>query len=272
MASLKSHQKKHPQCNANSKAQSHSVAQLPEADHEDFDAQSHYVAQLPESDHEDFDAQSHNVAQLPEAYDEDFDEKSSAKNAATLYCLCQQPEDERTMLECDGCGEWYHLPCVLHEWGVLIFEYEVPHLSSFFCEKDECRQIYKLNLQELEDWGGQVVAHRVDQTDEELVLFKIEWNDNSPAVWVSEREIPNECLKAYRDKIVSSKTRKRQLAPVEKQPEAAVAAIKKSRRAPLPARQDRSRSRTERLPSPASTRCSARSRTPTRRDEDFEYT
>ncbi|KAJ9102473.1 hypothetical protein QFC21_002873 [Naganishia friedmannii] len=29
-----------------------------------------------------------------------------------LHCLCRQPEDGKTMIQCDDCNEWYHLSCV----------------------------------------------------------------------------------------------------------------------------------------------------------------
>ena len=40
--------------------------------------------------------------------DEVFDE-----NEHELFCVCQQPYNADTaMIECDACGEWYHMKCV----------------------------------------------------------------------------------------------------------------------------------------------------------------
>ena len=29
-----------------------------------------------------------------------------------LFCTCQMPETHDDMVECDTCGDWYHLKCV----------------------------------------------------------------------------------------------------------------------------------------------------------------
>ena len=29
-----------------------------------------------------------------------------------LYCTCQQPADDRFMIACDKCEEWYHGECI----------------------------------------------------------------------------------------------------------------------------------------------------------------
>ena len=29
-----------------------------------------------------------------------------------LFCTCQMPETYDDMVECDTCGDWYHLKCV----------------------------------------------------------------------------------------------------------------------------------------------------------------
>ncbi|KAK1265891.1 putative lysine-specific demethylase JMJ14 [Acorus gramineus] len=41
-----------------------------------------------------------------------------------LYCICRKPYDQRAMVACDQCDEWYHFDCInLHE----------PPPKSFFC-------------------------------------------------------------------------------------------------------------------------------------------
>jgi histone demethylase JARID1 len=35
-----------------------------------------------------------------------------AQEAAKLWCLCQLPyNEERPMLACDACGQWFHYDC-----------------------------------------------------------------------------------------------------------------------------------------------------------------
>lgn len=29
-----------------------------------------------------------------------------------LYCICRRPYDQRAMIACDKCDEWYHFDCV----------------------------------------------------------------------------------------------------------------------------------------------------------------
>ncbi|XP_042381828.1 lysine-specific demethylase 5B-like isoform X1 [Zingiber officinale] len=41
-----------------------------------------------------------------------------------LYCICRMPNDQRAMIACDQCDEWYHFECVnLHE----------PPPKTFYC-------------------------------------------------------------------------------------------------------------------------------------------
>ena len=35
-------------------------------------------------------------------------------------------------IECEDCGQWYHLDCILQEWGMLITEQEVK-VINFRC-------------------------------------------------------------------------------------------------------------------------------------------
>ena len=30
-----------------------------------------------------------------------------------IYCYCRMPDDGSTMVQCDGCGGWYHLKCII---------------------------------------------------------------------------------------------------------------------------------------------------------------
>ncbi|KAG6545509.1 hypothetical protein Mapa_013111 [Marchantia paleacea] len=40
-------------------------------------------------------------------------ELAALKARSVLYCLCQKPYDEdRAMIACDRCGEWYHFSCI----------------------------------------------------------------------------------------------------------------------------------------------------------------
>lgn len=29
-----------------------------------------------------------------------------------LYCICRRPYDQRAMIACDKCDEWYHFDCI----------------------------------------------------------------------------------------------------------------------------------------------------------------
>lgn len=29
-----------------------------------------------------------------------------------LYCICRRPYDQRAVLACDKCNEWYHFDCM----------------------------------------------------------------------------------------------------------------------------------------------------------------
>lgn len=29
-----------------------------------------------------------------------------------LYCICRRPHDQRAMIACDKCDEWYHFDCI----------------------------------------------------------------------------------------------------------------------------------------------------------------
>lgn len=34
------------------------------------------------------------------------------KDRSMLYCICRKPYDQRAMIACDKCDEWYHFGCV----------------------------------------------------------------------------------------------------------------------------------------------------------------
>lgn len=188
---------------------------------------------------------------------EDTDSSNEAEKS--VYCLCKSDLQTEVMLECDGCKEWYHLVCLLKEWGVMIFEHEAPLLTSFYCEKDGCRRKHKFSQEELTEWGGNVVDHRIDLDDEAPLLYKIQWDDGSPAVWVAESEIPDECLEEYRD--IAKRNERKRKAPPE------------TKRRPLPknkkTRRSRSRSQQKASNTPCETICTTqpRSVSPARRSE-----
>jgi len=37
---------------------------------------------------------------------------TSENNDLELFCLCRQPEDERFMVCCDRCDDWFHGECL----------------------------------------------------------------------------------------------------------------------------------------------------------------
>ncbi|KAF3772272.1 Transcription initiation factor TFIID subunit 3 [Nymphaea thermarum] len=39
-------------------------------------------------------------------------ELSHLDSSSILYCICRKPYDERPMLACDQCDEWYHFDCI----------------------------------------------------------------------------------------------------------------------------------------------------------------
>jgi PHD-finger len=61
-----------------------------------------------------------------------------------LYCLCKTPyEEEKIMIACDRCDEWYHPACV----GMV--EAEVDLVDQFICAScgaRECRILGALSL------------------------------------------------------------------------------------------------------------------------------
>lgn len=34
------------------------------------------------------------------------------KTRSMLYCICRKPYDQRAMIACDQCDEWYHFDCL----------------------------------------------------------------------------------------------------------------------------------------------------------------
>lgn len=34
------------------------------------------------------------------------------RDRSMLYCICRRPYDQRKMIACDQCDEWYHFDCV----------------------------------------------------------------------------------------------------------------------------------------------------------------
>jgi histone demethylase JARID1 len=39
-------------------------------------------------------------------------ELKSLKDRSMLYCICRKPYDDRAMIACDKCDEWYHFDCI----------------------------------------------------------------------------------------------------------------------------------------------------------------
>ena len=102
-------------------------------------------------------------AEEEDAADVDGDEDLDGK---VRYCVCQDVfDEERSMVECDTCGEWYHLSCPLKWSGVLIFEHEVPAGDDIFSLRQaECKDKDKFTLEELREWGGTVIDVKVDES------------------------------------------------------------------------------------------------------------
>lgn len=34
------------------------------------------------------------------------------RDRSMLYCICRRPYDQRPMIACDKCDEWYHFDCI----------------------------------------------------------------------------------------------------------------------------------------------------------------
>jgi len=131
------------------------------------------------------------------------EEEEAAEDAEVLYCFCQEPfEPDRTMVECESCSEWYHLPCLLERTGVLIFEHEIADMGSFFCTKAACAPNNKFTAAELAEWGGSVVDAKVQKIDDRSVtVFQVQWNDGTPSTWMEEDGIANELLEVFRSNL-----------------------------------------------------------------------
>merc|ERR1739838_724800 len=48
---------------------------------------------------------------------------------AELYCLCQEPADDRFMIACDKCEEWLHGECIN------VKESEAGNIKYYYCPK-----------------------------------------------------------------------------------------------------------------------------------------
>lgn len=65
------------------------------------------------------------------------------------YCICRQPQNDKWMIQCDSCHEWFHGDCI----G--IHEEEGELLDKFLCDKCNIEQakeetkeevFFKINL------------------------------------------------------------------------------------------------------------------------------
>ena len=55
------------------------------------------------------------------------------KMSKRLFCVCRQPDDNRFMVCCDGCEDWFHPPCI----GLT--EKFVKDIEHFLCSECELR-------------------------------------------------------------------------------------------------------------------------------------
>ncbi|RUP48320.1 hypothetical protein BC936DRAFT_144708 [Jimgerdemannia flammicorona] len=58
---------------------------------------------------------------------------TGSKRGRKVYCICRQPDDGDTMIQCDICREWYHIACIN------LSEEEADKMEKFSC--DTCRQV-----------------------------------------------------------------------------------------------------------------------------------
>ncbi|XP_031503596.1 lysine-specific demethylase JMJ17 isoform X3 [Nymphaea colorata] len=56
------------------------------------------------------------------------DKELSLDSSSILYCICRKPYDERPMIACDQCDEWYHFDCI---------NLQGPPPDKFFCRACE---------------------------------------------------------------------------------------------------------------------------------------
>ncbi|KZS92996.1 hypothetical protein SISNIDRAFT_550018 [Sistotremastrum niveocremeum HHB9708] len=77
-------------------------------------------------------ARSRSVSQMEEVTETAAPEEIEPADER-LYCICQTPYDDRIMIACDRCDEWYHPPCLGMDDSI------VELLDVFFCSS--CQKI-----------------------------------------------------------------------------------------------------------------------------------
>jgi hypothetical protein len=69
------------------------------------------------------------------------------KMAEIVYCFCNSKgEEDEFMIQCDGCGEWYHGKCL----NPVVLDSEANFISEYYCTVCEPPYLYFIYIIDLE--------------------------------------------------------------------------------------------------------------------------
>lgn len=60
------------------------------------------------------------------------------RDRSMLYCICRKPYDQRAMIACDNCDEWYHFDCIKLSTAPKIYICPACNLDA---EEDLCSSV-----------------------------------------------------------------------------------------------------------------------------------
>ena len=145
---------------------------------------------------DELDAGQEQAEQKAKLSDDELDEGQEQADQDKPLCVCGAVYDnDRYMLNCDGCDNWYHLPCLVQEWGMIIYEFEADALGEWYCGKDGCKEQGMLTLAEVQEWDGRVTDMKVE---DKKMLYLVDFVGDFDPVWAPESHIPHPRLLEFR--------------------------------------------------------------------------